>query len=1128
MSSNDERVNLLISAAVDGLKNIEALVGELQTLEKTGSEELPDTTKALRDGLDQSSEAMQALRARYDELAKQKGLVEQFASLKKETQELAEQQAEAKASATGLGKAWGDAKKSTEALRVEQANAKQQVAELGKAMADAGQPSEELNAQYKEAVKRVDELGRAIKDSEKDLKPLSREFESARNASREADEAWQANQVQLQQLRDTLSDAGISTKDLASEQVRISKSMGDVEKEATDLNTELTEMRDKAQGAAEGARDAAAGTEDLGKEADKTGGLLSKLGTPLSMLVKGIASLAAAAGASIATLSIFSKRQASLADDLTNTANAIGVSREALQLWQIAGERVGITGDGVANMLRGVTERLGRLSATGSGRAAQIFDALNMDIREFQRLAPDEQLIKLASAIETLPKSEQVGILRTLGSDAERIMPLLENNAEGLRKIREEAERRQAYYTEEELDQLNKANDVYNDINLRIEGLTKRIGAQLAPAVAQVTDRLLDMFDQAGGSEKLIEAFQKVTDWVIRMADAVLNNADRMAGSFNKLGNVIGFFGNLVKSVFSAAMVPVTAFLTILGGVASTFMTALQGIALALNKLGKLSDEAYGRIANAADVTREATQNLLLKTGEFGVAAIKAGGDSVLALAGVKKATDGVTQATEDATAAAEDMGETVTNEMSEAEQAALNMAMAIENLDNDLKKLGIDTEVYSSGLTTIEKETIETFGRIAGNSEATGKQIQDAFLVAIGRVTSTDALGALKQQLVEAYDAGTIGANEFKASMQELAKTMAELEASAGGVDAVGEAGQRAGRNVAAGQKAAQDAIKATAQAAREAGTDFDAMATRGGAAAEIIAGSINQAVSELQALGESAVSTFQQTLGALGFEVDLTGNKIRTLEEQVQDAYSGMAAANKDLLTNFSGSLSNFANQVELAKNQSIVAWGEQQLAFERLTNQIQDGSLAGEDLIRAAEHAMRNVEGLNDAQLNQLQGAIAAARREMDALADSASNTLSSLQDELDRLQGNIDSVEQREYERRRAELQAQIEQARALGDQQAAADLQEALKVLEQINRERQKQRTEQERQSASEKADRDRSERTTTTSEPATRSRPVQDVNLRLPGGQSAAISGDPEDINRLMDYLAQAGMRATQ
>lgn len=60
---NDERVNLLISALVDGLENVAALSGELKELEQTGKEQVEDNTKDLRDGADETKGVMEGLRA---------------------------------------------------------------------------------------------------------------------------------------------------------------------------------------------------------------------------------------------------------------------------------------------------------------------------------------------------------------------------------------------------------------------------------------------------------------------------------------------------------------------------------------------------------------------------------------------------------------------------------------------------------------------------------------------------------------------------------------------------------------------------------------------------------------------------------------------------------------------------------------------------------------------------------------------------------------------------------------------------------------------------------------------------------------------------------------------------------
>lgn len=60
---SDERVNLLISALVDGLENVAALSGELKELEQTGQEQVPDNTRELREGADETTGTMEGLRA---------------------------------------------------------------------------------------------------------------------------------------------------------------------------------------------------------------------------------------------------------------------------------------------------------------------------------------------------------------------------------------------------------------------------------------------------------------------------------------------------------------------------------------------------------------------------------------------------------------------------------------------------------------------------------------------------------------------------------------------------------------------------------------------------------------------------------------------------------------------------------------------------------------------------------------------------------------------------------------------------------------------------------------------------------------------------------------------------------
>src|SRR5690554_775465 len=147
MANNQKQeVELLIKAGTEGLKSIGQLVKELEALGQ-------DTGEA--------SEQLEGLAGSLKGLRDQQKLVKQFADLKGQTKELAEQQAKTKTNATELGKALAATEKPTKAQRLE--------------------------------------------------------FEKARKASKDADQAWQENQVQLNGLRTSLSDAGISTSNLSDE-----------------------------------------------------------------------------------------------------------------------------------------------------------------------------------------------------------------------------------------------------------------------------------------------------------------------------------------------------------------------------------------------------------------------------------------------------------------------------------------------------------------------------------------------------------------------------------------------------------------------------------------------------------------------------------------------------------------------------------------------------------------------------------------------------------------------------------------------------------------------------------------------------------------------------------------------
>ncbi|MDY6797679.1 MAG: hypothetical protein SVX28_02850 [Pseudomonadota bacterium] len=1042
---NDERVNLLISAAVDGLKNVEGLISDLQELEKSGRVELPDNSAALREGLGKTSEEMQALAGRLTELREQQGLVTQFAELKRETKELAEQQQAAKARAT--------------------------------------------------------ELGKALAQTEAPTRAQVQEFERAKKAAQGADEAWISNNRQLNELRGEMEAAGISTKDLAGEQVRIRKELDGVNTQAASLSSELTEMGQSAQQAAPATEDVAEAAEDLGEKADKSSGLLSKLGSGLKTVAAGATALVAGIGASAATLTVFSRGQASLADELTNTANAIGANREALQVWQIAGERVGLTGDKVADILRSVTERLGEFGATGGGEAAQVMEALNLKIEDFQNLRPEEQMLKFAAAIESLPKEQQVAMLEKLASDASQLQPLLENNAAGLKAIQAAAEEEGAIYTDEELDKLLKANDIYNDITLKIQGLTRRIGAELAPVVADATDKVVDLFDQNEMGEKLIDLFKRLTDWGADMAAKLVENADSISAGFGTLWNTIESGASGAMTVFRGLQTIVAGWATLVAGSFATVLSGAEGIVFAMNKVGLASDETYNSISAKAGAARDTVVDLAKQTAEYGRQTVEAGRGIVTAFEDVGNAAEAAGQKIKDTATAEERFWEWVRENAEKAGNDIDEATRKAKDLEDAYETLGVTAQ---KELEKTAEEAKEAFLEIEQNGEATQREISEAFeayakaVIATGNTTKIKALESL-------------------AAVKGLRGELELLQKGSGGDGAGGVSKpiRDAGNEAAAATPKIRN-MASTIGDSSDAADEFrrkwqDAW---GGAFGK----AISNARQQVTALSVAARNLFEMKIGGNAFVTE--SESAADALEKAQQRTDELAAARRRLMS--SSLAAWFADTALAAAEVEEKFWG-QAVAMENLQEKIQSGSYSMDQLDRISASAANKFDLLDNQRLNGLQQAIDAARQKMKSLADSADSTLDSLRQRLADIRGDTEEAQRLQYEAERERLQEQLKLAQQAGADEAAADYQKSLDTLEQIYQIEQRNRREEENEREQRAADRAREqemanierqraarERDQSSTLGPARTESVKTVNVNL-GGESFRVLADDED-----------------
>ncbi|WP_221800433.1 tape measure protein [Oceanobacter mangrovi] len=94
------------------------------------------------------------------------------------------------------------------------------------------------------AQKKTKDLAIALKSTEAPTKKQTQEFERSRNTTRAASDAYQENQLKLQQLRAAMQDAGVSSRNLRQQQ-------NDLSQQASDLATASEGLKQKIQTTAE-------------------------------------------------------------------------------------------------------------------------------------------------------------------------------------------------------------------------------------------------------------------------------------------------------------------------------------------------------------------------------------------------------------------------------------------------------------------------------------------------------------------------------------------------------------------------------------------------------------------------------------------------------------------------------------------------------------------------------------------------------------------------------------------------------------------------------------------------------------------------------------------------------------
>lgn len=330
----------------------------------------------------------------------------------------------------------------------------------------------------------------------------------------------------------------------------------------------------------------------LGVDASDAG--LKKFDRGLQTVKKGMAFAVVGAVALGAALVKITKDTADAGDEAAKAAQRVGITAEEMQELAFAANLAGAEMSDVEVGFRRLAANAFDAS-NGTGEAKDAFDALGVSVLDSSgelkgQLALFEETAGRLSEVENLTRRAALA-QDIFGRSGSKLLPLLNQGADGIRRMREEARALGLVMSEED----TKAAEEFNDSLLRLssiaKGLRNTIGTALIPRLTKAADATKEWF--LANKDLIEQRLDDFLDDVERAGNSAVKALDKVNELIESIGGakqvvriiegiVAGFVALKGLTVLSALVPLVQGIVAIVGGVSLAAFAEFAAIALAV------------------------------------------------------------------------------------------------------------------------------------------------------------------------------------------------------------------------------------------------------------------------------------------------------------------------------------------------------------------------------------------------------------------------------------------------------------------------------------------------------------------------------------------------------------------
>lgn len=383
---------------------------------------------------------------------------------------------------------------------------------------------------------------------------------------------------------------------------------------------------------------------EIGKAVQALADAQRRINTNLGSIDRGIAGvgkqfqtvtrLAGAFGLALGVRGLvnFTKGALDAAGGLGELSQQLGVGIEQLQVYMYAATQAGLSQGDLQVALSKLSRTIGE-AALGEKQAVEAFKAVGVSVLDAQGhiRSTDAVMRDLAERFAQLPDDAREAALAVdlFGKSGQKMLPILEGGAAGLRKFEERARSLGLVLTKQQSDAADKAADKWSEFGQLLERVFQISFAKIAPAISDLFDTLT--------SPEITSIIQGIADAVAGAIEFIVKILDTAAEAIQTVVRWVNEAWHFIESVFGSGQ---------LEGMVHQILPALDETDDTLTKITTTAGgtkDALKALTAAAEEAQDALvrQSLLTEAAKQGEAATRELTAALAAIEAINKAVTG-------------------------------------------------------------------------------------------------------------------------------------------------------------------------------------------------------------------------------------------------------------------------------------------------------------------------------------------------------------------------------------------------------------------------------------------------------------------------------------------------------